>query len=448
MPQAEKQHEKHRIFISHTHSDQAIAHALNQIIDTLFGHRAAVNYSTSKALEGGIGAGEDWFRWITSQVQTADVSLILITPASIQKPWVLWEAGAVTGVALATDPDNLRKVRPLVYQVDSSQVPSPFQRVQTTRGDKQPEMEKFLTDLIRDVFQTSTDINDIIRATQKLPDVLSTYRRTIEQALLNAPLLPTEATVQEWILRFDRLEKEYRMSEVKYLHNWMNIAFGRGDGDEDIPLDLRLHRRLGELYLCQKEYQKAAQQFSLARQLSPRDIFILRQLGQAYLGQNDRDMTEKILQRIEELDPQAFRDNVECAAFKGRYYRMQQDFEGALQVYEAAIQQHPDSYYLVDLSGQMKLELNDIDGAKKVYRRVLTLIKQTVEKNLWVNATAATAAMVTEDELLAIEYLTAIQTFCPTPENLESIKRGLDTIQRQLNLSTEIYSRYRNALQP
>ena len=201
MPHSEKI--PHSIFISHTHSDQAIAHALNKIIKDLFGDHITVNYSTSKGLEGGINAGEDWFRWITEQVQAADISLILLTPASIQKPWVLWEAGAVTGVALSTGTVNLRKVRPLVYQIDSSQIPSPFQRVQTTRGDKVSEMKRFFSDMIQQG-NFLTTIPEASQATEKLPTALEDYQLTIEQALLNAPLLPTEATVQEWIVRLDR----------------------------------------------------------------------------------------------------------------------------------------------------------------------------------------------------------------------------------------------------
>ena len=67
----------HSIFISHTHSDKAIVDTLNEMIKELFGDRITVNYSTSKELEGGINAGEDWFSWITHQVQEADFSLMV-----------------------------------------------------------------------------------------------------------------------------------------------------------------------------------------------------------------------------------------------------------------------------------------------------------------------------------------------------------------------------------
>src|SRR4051812_5756576 len=96
------------IFISHTHTDQAVADAFRDAVQMLFSDAVAVHYSTNKELEGGIKPGEDWFHWIGQQVHGAKVALILLTPASVQKPWVLWEAGAVAGAALASEGGDQR----------------------------------------------------------------------------------------------------------------------------------------------------------------------------------------------------------------------------------------------------------------------------------------------------------------------------------------------------
>jgi hypothetical protein len=113
---------QHSIFISHTHADQGIADALRDAVRELFGDSITVHYSTNKEREGGIAPGQEWFRWIVEHVKEANVALVLLTPASIQKPWILWEAGAVAGSALASDTAKLNeatrpKVRPLVYQL-------------------------------------------------------------------------------------------------------------------------------------------------------------------------------------------------------------------------------------------------------------------------------------------------------------------------------------------
>src|SRR5262245_52343471 len=109
------------VFISHTHPDAKLADALRDAIQILFGDQVKVEYSTNKELTGGPRPGEDWPRWIAERVKEARVALVLLTTASVQKPWVLWEAGAVAGAALAAG--TAGKVRPLVYQIAGEQVP-------------------------------------------------------------------------------------------------------------------------------------------------------------------------------------------------------------------------------------------------------------------------------------------------------------------------------------
>jgi hypothetical protein len=104
------------IFISHTHADAEIAHALSDAIAGIFKDLLTTSYSTKKELEGGIKPGEEWFRWIVDHVRSADIAVILMTPSSTQKPWVLWEAGAVYGAGIASAEGNARKVRPLLFK--------------------------------------------------------------------------------------------------------------------------------------------------------------------------------------------------------------------------------------------------------------------------------------------------------------------------------------------
>ena len=76
------------IFISHTHSDALLAKAIDNADKSLFGGRVEISYSTKKE-EGGIRTGQNWTTWIYNQVKEASVAIVLLTPASIQKPWVL-----------------------------------------------------------------------------------------------------------------------------------------------------------------------------------------------------------------------------------------------------------------------------------------------------------------------------------------------------------------------
>ena len=143
-----------RIFISHTHNDQPIADALSRLIERLFSNNVEVSYSTKKELNGGISPGEDWFHWIVEQVRASKAAFVLLTPSSIQKPWVLWEAGAVAGVEFATKPETdisgppVNRVYPITFGLSSVDVPSPFARTQLVAGESEADMNKLVTKLL------------------------------------------------------------------------------------------------------------------------------------------------------------------------------------------------------------------------------------------------------------------------------------------------------------
>ena len=134
------------IFISHSHGDQPIADALAGLVNDLFGNKVTVHYSSKKELDGGIPPGEDWFRWIVEQVRQTDIAFVLLTPASIQKPWVIWEAGAVAGAAYATTAEKAR-VLPLAFGVKASDIPSPFARIELIMGTDEPDILKLTDEL-------------------------------------------------------------------------------------------------------------------------------------------------------------------------------------------------------------------------------------------------------------------------------------------------------------
>ena len=421
------------IFISHTSSDRAIAKALEEAVRALFGDRMSVAYSTSKE-DGGIPPGQNWITWITEQVRNSTVALVLLTPASIQRPWVLWEAGAVAGSALADANADPRKVRPLVFLLDDSSVPAPFRHIQIPHGDRREDVEQFFNDLVDQYINNPKESRS---AGQRLSAVVDKFLASVGQALLNAPLLPSEDIIEEWCLRLDNLTHANRASEVGQLHQWLNVAFGR-DGDKVArPLDLRIHRRLGETYLSAKDYKRAAEQFQLARLLAPRDIFVLRNLGQAFVSAREFVEAEKILDRIAELDVGAFERNPECAALKGRWHRDQEQWQLAHDVYEKAFSRNPQSYYLADLLGQSKLHLKKLDQAREVYTAALAILNGLSEHNVWTHATATNAAIVVDNHAEARRHLEAFRSLRPSPGQVETVLRGMESVAVEAGTSPD-----------
>jgi len=433
------------IFISHTHADREIADALSAAIKSVFGDLLTTSYSTKKELDGGIKPGEEWFRWIVERVRSADIAVILLTPASTQKPWVLWEAGAVYGAGIASSESSARKVRPLVFKLSGSQVPSPFAGIQGVDGDDHSGIDTFLSDLIND-FQPRMEKEQVLKAGRMLGSTIGTYLDRVQKALRDAPLLPTEAAVQEWCERLDQLAAERRLSEVRHLHDWLNLTFGRGRDERPLPLDLRLHRRLGEAYRASKRPDRAAEEFELALEFAPRDIFLLRALGLAYLDGNRHDDATQVIDRIAELDKDAFSENVECAALKARLQRERNDLDGATATYRQALECNPESYYLADVLGQSLLRLGRIEEARGAYRRAGEIIDQLPEQNVWTHATRVTAALMLGDEPRALRHLGEIAALHPSLDDVGRIETGLERVHKGLSLDAAALERWRAAL--
>jgi hypothetical protein len=411
------------IFISHTHGDQPLADALAALIEGLFGQDVKANYSSRKELNGGIAPGEDWFRWIVDQVREAEVALILLTPASIQKPWVLWEAGAVAGAAFATSNEQSR-VFPMTFGVRGADVPTPFARTQLLSGTDEADIGKLLDELYGRLGKKFTP-QESKRFGARQGDAVKTYLNRINPILLKLPLSITEAAVQEWLGRLTELERSSRFSEAQVMEDWMNVAFGRGTEDKERPFDVRIHRRLGELYSASGQAGDAARQLRLACKLAPRDIFLLRRLGKSYLDQKDPTQANAVLEEIKTLDANAYERNSENAALKARYYEETNNLTGARDVLAAAFANIPNSYYLGDKLGQVLLKLDERARAKEVYGQVARVLGELREQNVWTCATALAAAIVAGDNADVQKALSNLRNARPSRGELESVERGV-----------------------
>jgi hypothetical protein len=409
------------VFISHSATDVKLADALRFAFDDLFGRgHFLIHYSSSKD-EGGVKAGTDWFQWIVDRVQNCDVAFVLLTPTSVQRPWIPWEAGAVYGSALTSAGDDDRVI-PLLFQITSDELPSPFQQVQVERGDTKADVRKVFSDLLIrfKVMQSDAEHG---RAFENLGGTVSRYLKRVQQALATAPMTPTEAAIQEWCRRLDDYRAERRFSEASNLHDWLDLAFGRSRKEAPRPLDLRIHRRLGELYLEGKNYAPAAAQFELCRKVAPRDIFVLRALGQAYL-EYDKLKAGKVIDSISALDKEAFEVNADCAGLKAKWLIAGGHPDLARDVYASALERNPNSYYLAGRLAQIQLELKD-PAAQESYARLQRIIEGLEEQNVWTRGDAATAAVVTGNVDAAVAQLSSIADLKPSERQVTTIADGL-----------------------
>lgn len=422
------------VFISLNHRDSGLAEAIETVLNRVFGAALKVQFSTKP---GAIPSGSNWYQWIVEQVVKCDVAFVLITPNSVQAPWLMWESGAVFGAAIASSKETNDKVWPIVFQLKSDEIPSPIRDSNTQRrnGDRSDEIKTLILDLYA---RYSADLPEAVRKLPGLDGIIDTYINTVRNVLLNAPAVPDTTVLEEWRIRIRDLAKEGRSSEIKQLQQWMEVAFGH-DPEGPQPVDLSIHINLSELYAGNGDYESAIQQLILARRMASRDIFILRKLGRFYLETKKVKEAREVVDRIEELDSSAYLINAECAALKGRFFIETNDLPMAVNSYTAALPANPHSYYLANLAAETYLKLDDTQNAKHYFKLAVKIIDKDIDdQNIWTAATKANAyvalGLLTEAE----REIDTITSYKPGRDTIDTISRGLRGIADKLDPKPDI----------
>lgn len=409
------------VFISHSHDDANLAKAVEDFLFGVFGNAVTPRCSSSTKPGAGVPGGVAWRTWIKTQVAESYATLVVLTPRSVQRPWPMWEVGAVTGAALATRED--RPVVPMLFRVHSQHIPDPLRELKCIDGTSLEEIRQFLDAHFFVPLANEGHYGTVVApAHHRLSEALTEYARQVEALLLDTPMALNEGAIVEWCDRLDALSRAGRLRETEQVHRWIRLAFGRSDGSANgrpDPLDLRLHRRLGEMYLRSKQYEKAVNEFRLARALAPRDIYVLRSLGEVLVKKGDLDAAREVLDTIEKLDPTASEENAECAGLNGAWFKKKGQVREAREAYRKGLQHNQDSYYLADNVGQLSLRLNDLVGAKEAFGAALDAIARSHESSTWSRATEVAANIAIGNYDIALQKLAEIARQDATAEQVQ-----------------------------
>jgi len=85
------------IFISHDHRDAQLAEALGNLLGDASGGFLKSFRSSDRKGGAGIEFGAEWYSEIMSKINAATDVVALLTPRSIDRPWILYEAGVAKG---------------------------------------------------------------------------------------------------------------------------------------------------------------------------------------------------------------------------------------------------------------------------------------------------------------------------------------------------------------
>ncbi len=114
------------IFISHAHEDKPLAKAWQELLRWISNGEIDPWYSSDDRVEGGVGTGE-WRTKVQAKIENAEILLIIFTPGSNERPWLLWESGFAAGKS--------KVIIPIRFFISDEAVHSVFESLEKFDGE-------------------------------------------------------------------------------------------------------------------------------------------------------------------------------------------------------------------------------------------------------------------------------------------------------------------------
>lgn len=85
------------VFISHDGRDADLAEAFSKLLKSVSAGMLKSFRSSDKKGTEGIEFGDEWYKRLMAKLDTASDVVCLLTERSIDRPWILYEAGVAKG---------------------------------------------------------------------------------------------------------------------------------------------------------------------------------------------------------------------------------------------------------------------------------------------------------------------------------------------------------------
>jgi len=423
------------IFISHAHSDWRLAKRLQQLLESTSRNGFDVAVSSE---QGQIKSGENWRDWIDDKVLNCDVAIVLLTPASFRGRWVLWEAGAVTGVqyerlrdeTVNSDNPLARRVRVLHFGVDTEKL-GPFGSQQVRNGLSQSDVVSFISEMLSE-FRDSLDQDAVTRGLLSLEKLAGEFVEGAKEDLRYTPIEASESVINEWLARLDQ---QYRAENYRWIvaaKRWINVAFlGAGNADahtKGVSVDFRIHVRIADAYRRLDEWAGVIEQMELARSLSPNDLVILRQLGRGYRETGDLARLEATMNQMLQLDPDIFRADREGVALRCGYFADMKRWDAVDELLSSADQQLVSTdAYLANWQSIARMKTKGADASKPLFQQLKGLLEET-GTGFWDDATLVNALLALDQKEAASALLKSLRLTDRSTDEVKSASRYYDEI--------------------
>ncbi|MEM1268056.1 MAG: tetratricopeptide repeat-containing protein [Pseudomonadota bacterium] len=431
------------VLISHTHAEKELAKAWHDLLQRTSQGAIAPWFSSSTDREGGMEAARRWRDTLDERLKTTELVLAILSPASCDRPWILWECGVVSGRRAAIEGDRAGSVVPVLISLEPRGLRNPLSDFQLYRGDARPSVVE-LCERLAKAAGLSAPQADL------WGPVLDAYMARID-AYRPRPAGDDGETASLWLDRFEALEREGRRDEIRALRDQMYTI-------EPVPYrpkSAALHDFLSAIMLELNDAGAAVAETEHGLALNPHDVTLHHRQALARLDLMDHASAASAVEALIAQAPE-LAANPEIAGLKGRIHRERYaltrdpaDLSSARAAYERAAQATSTDYYCALNAGVLALDAGapaEADPWFQQASRNATAARDGPSVSFWADFTLGDIAFWRgESDVALAHYAEGLtRTPPPGPRARAAAKRGalrmLDTLKSEAALREQVTS--------
>lgn len=319
------------VVISHAHEEKVLALAWKNLIELTSQGAVEVWLSSDTTPTGGIELGHEWKEKLYEKLTQAEFVVAILSPASFERPWILWECGVASGV------NKSRGIVPIYHKMSLSEMTGPLCTYQAYSGDD--------PDQIKDVCARFVEKAGLRPQPHHWGSMIGEY--LAEKETFRPSQSPSARMIELWT---SRLNASMRTDDVRSLAHLVDQFYVAVGGRQ--PVDMVIHDILSSQFLEHELYDLALSEVDLALNLLPDDTVLLYRRGLILLELKKYSDVQLLWQSTFEKHPQT-RDWPELAGLEGRLYRdlyaldhREEHLRRALDAYKRAFKSDRTQYQL------------------------------------------------------------------------------------------------------
>lgn len=421
-----------KVFISHSHDEKDLALAWQTLLEHISQGAIEVWLSSDTKPSGGMEIGAEWRDSIYERLSAADYVIAIISPRSIDRPWILWECGVASG----TNKD--RGLIPVVFSMPLTDFEGPLSSYQAYSGENK--------DKIIEICERLLVVAKLTPKKQYWEPILDAYLGSVR--LHRPPRNASQSAISIWMRRIETYINSGRISELPPLVDSMYSSLGT-----DCTIDVQIHELLSQIFLEEQNYNLAFNEVTKALEILPEDLGLLHRKVLILLEQQKHDEAKENLDFIYRDFPDA-KFLPEISGLEGRLHRelyestgRKDELEASIASYELAYQNDNYSYYCGVNAVSLKILAGRLDEARELATKVLSVCQELLthdKVSFWLDFTIGELHLVLGRYEDALESYTSGINRVPVPKERqkESALKGLRRVFNATELDMTFLVRF------